>query len=128
MHTRLFSLLVLAIWLGTYAFRSYVPAAVWNLSDELPFHLKPLFAVVTHVIGLAGVVIVLKWRRRTLVPLAVAFAVVTAARQLFIANDAIVPYLALLGWPLWMWFMAAPEAPFMSSKNRCWPDPVPALA
>ncbi|HEY0304420.1 MAG TPA: endonuclease/exonuclease/phosphatase family protein [Longimicrobiales bacterium] len=108
MHSlRLFPTLVLAIWLGTYAFRSYVPSAVWNLSDELPFHLKGLFAVATHMIGLAGAVIVLKWRRRTLQPLAIAFAAATVARQAFAANDAIGPYLALLSWPLWLWFMAA---------------------
>ena len=98
---------MLAFWLGLYAFRAYVPAAVWNLSDELPLHLKPVFAVATHLIGLAGIAIVLKWRRRTLVPLTFAFAAVTVARQAFITADAIGPYLALAAWPLWLWMMAA---------------------
>lgn len=107
MQTRLFSILVVAIWLGIYALRSYLAAAVWNLSDELPLPLKPVFAVATHLVGLIGVTVVLKWRRRALLPLAVTFATVTAGRQMFVASDAIGPYLALLSWPLWLWLAAA---------------------
>ena len=102
-----FTVLVLALWLGLYAFRAFVPAAVWNLSDELPLSLKPLFAIGTHLVGLVGVLIVIRWRQRTLVPLAFAVAAVTVARQAFVAVDAVGPYLALAGWPLWLWFMAA---------------------
>ena len=103
----LFSSLTLGFWLGTYALRSYVPAAVWNLADELPLSLKPVLAVSTHLIAMFGIVIVLKWRRRTLTPLALAFAAVTFLRQVFIAFDAIGPWLALLSWILWLWCMAS---------------------
>ena len=90
-----------------YAFRSFVPSAVWNLSDELPLHLKPVFAIGAHVAGIIGVAIVLRWRRRALLPLAIAFGVVTIARQLTLGSDAIGPYLAVAGWPLWLWLAAA---------------------
>ena len=103
----LFTSLTLGFWLGIYALRSYVPAAVWNLADELPLSLKPVLAVATHAVGLAGVFLVMKWRRRTLVPLVLAFAAVTFARQALAASDQFGPWLSLLGWIFWLWFMAA---------------------
>ena len=103
----LFVSLTLGFWLGIHALRSYVPAAVWNLADELPLSLKPALAVGTHALGVVGVLVVLKWRRRTLQPLVIAFAGASCARQLFTASDLIGPWVALLGWVLWLCFMAS---------------------
>ncbi len=104
---RLLTSLTLGIWLGLYALRSYIPSAVWNLSDELPLDFKPLLALGTEIVAVLGALAVIKWRRRTLRPLAVTFGAVTVARQIFITSDAIGPWLALISWPLWLWFMAA---------------------
>jgi endonuclease/exonuclease/phosphatase family metal-dependent hydrolase len=103
----LFISLTLGFWLGIHALRSYVPAAVWNLADELPLSLKPVLAVGTHALGLVGVLLVLKWRRRTLHPLVLAFAGASLARQMLTASDQIGPWVSLLGWILWLWFMAS---------------------
>lgn len=105
--TRLFLTLTLGFWLGIYALRSYVPAAVWNLADELPLGLKPVLAVATHALGVLGLLLIVKWRRRTLNPLALAFCAVMFARQAFVASDQIGPWLSLLSWVLWLCFMAA---------------------
>lgn len=103
----LYSSLTLTLWLGIYALRTYVPSAVWNLADELPLSQKPLLAVGTHVLGMLGVLIVFKQRRRALFPITYLFAAVTILRQIFIANDAIGPWLSLLSWVFWLMLVAA---------------------
>ena len=101
----MFIAITLALWLGIYALRSYVPSAVWNMADELPLAYKPMFAVGTHLIGMLGFLAVKYLRERALNTLVIAFAVVCVARQVFIANDHIGPWLSLLSWVLWLWFM-----------------------
>jgi endonuclease/exonuclease/phosphatase family metal-dependent hydrolase len=103
----LFVSLTLGLWLGIYAFRSFVPAAVWNLGDALPLALKPVLAVGTQLLGVSGLIVVIKWRRRALLPLAIAFAAATVARQLLLSSDQVGPWLALTSWALWLPFMAA---------------------
>ncbi|HET9439953.1 MAG TPA: hypothetical protein VFO52_07265, partial [Longimicrobiales bacterium] len=73
----IFLSLTLVFWLGLYALRSYVPAAVWNLADELPLSMKPILAIVTNLVGIAGVFFFIRARRRALVPLTFAFALLT---------------------------------------------------
>ena len=101
----MFWVLTLSLWLGIYALRTYVPSAVWNMADELPLSYKPMFAVGTHVVGLLGFIVVRFLRRRSLDTLVISFALITVARQIFIANDSIGPWLSLLSWVLWLWFM-----------------------
>ena len=103
----MFIALTLALWLGLYALRTYVPSAVWNLADELPLGYKPIFAVATHVLGLLGIIVVRRLQQRALTVLVVALAIVTVARQTFIAVDSIGPWFSLLGWIIWLWFMMA---------------------
>ena len=94
--SRLFASLTLGVWLGLYTLRSYIPSAVWNLSDELPLQMKAVLALGIEAIAVVGVLLVIKGRRRTLRPLAIAFAAVAVARQIFITSDAIGPWLALI--------------------------------
>ena len=101
----MFFILTLAIWLGFYALRTYVPSAVWNMADELPLSYKPMFAVGAHIIGMLGFIVVRFLRRRALDTLVITFGIVTVARQVFIANDSIGPWLSLLSWVLWLWLM-----------------------
>ncbi|HEY0673679.1 MAG TPA: endonuclease/exonuclease/phosphatase family protein [Longimicrobiales bacterium] len=103
----IFLSLTLTFWLGLYALRSYVPAAVWNLADELPLSTKPILAIVTNLIGIAGLFFFIKARRRALVPLAFAFALLTVSRQIFNSTDAVGPWLALASWICWIWLLAA---------------------
>jgi endonuclease/exonuclease/phosphatase family metal-dependent hydrolase len=107
-HSRpVFLCLTLTLWLGIYALRTFVPAAVWNLADELPLNLKPLLAVATHTLGMLGVIFVFRRRRASLIPIALSFAAVTVLRQLLITVDAVGPWLSMLSWSLWLMLIAA---------------------
>ena len=108
MATRaLFLTLTFAIWLGTYALRTYVPSAVWNLADEIPLALKPLLAVGTQAFGLAGAFWIVRRRRRVLPAIAYGFAAISVLRQVFLTSDAIGPWLSMLSWIAWLMLMAA---------------------
>ena len=124
----MFKTLTLAIWLGIYALRSYVPSAVWNMADELPLSYKALFAVGTHLIGILGVLVIRYSKTRLLNPLACAFGIVMVARQIFIADDNIGPWLSLLSWVLWLWFMMSLADEVSAHDAERWIAPAVAAA
>lgn len=97
----------LGVWLGIYAFRTYVPTAVWNLSDALPLYAKGGIAIGVHLLGIAGCVLPFTRNGRHLIRLAVALAVVSVLRQVFIASDVAGSALSLISWVLWLWWLAA---------------------
>lgn len=95
------------MWLGIYALRTYIPSSVWNLADELPLDVKPVFAVAGQLLGLLGVLVIPLLRTRALNILACSFGIISIARHLFIGVDAIGPWLSILSWSTWIWFMMA---------------------
>ena len=97
----------LGIWLGIYAFRAFVPTAVWNLSDALPLALKGALAIGVHAIGIAGCILPLSKRRNSVVWLAVAVAVLGTLRQIFMGGDITGSALSLIGWIVWLWWLSA---------------------
>lgn len=97
----------LGIWVGIYAFRTYVPTAVWNLSDALPLYMKGVLAAGVHLIGVAGCLMPFTKRPRAAAALALAVAGAGLLRQIFLGNDIIGSALSLLTWILWLWWLAA---------------------
>lgn len=95
----------LGIWLGIYAFRTFVPAAVWNLSDALPLSAKGAIAVGVHAVGLAAF---LPFTRRfsAVAPFALAVAGIGILRQIFLGNDLLGSAFSLAGWIAWLWWLA----------------------
>jgi endonuclease/exonuclease/phosphatase family metal-dependent hydrolase len=97
---------VLGIWLGIYAFRTFVPTAVWNLSDALPLNAKGAIAVSVHALGLLAF-LPFAARVRAAAPLALAVAIIGIGRQLFLGHDHVGSALSLAGWIAWLWWLAA---------------------
>ncbi|HEX6559097.1 MAG TPA: endonuclease/exonuclease/phosphatase family protein [Longimicrobiales bacterium] len=98
---------VLGIWLGIHAFRTFVPAAAWNLSDALPLSAKGAIAIAVHMAGLAGCVLPFTRNARSAARLAVLVGLVSVLRQVFLGSDVAGSALSLLGWILWLWWFAA---------------------
>lgn len=118
--------LTLLFWLGLYALRSYIPAAVWNISDELPLSMKPVLALAVNVVAVGGIVLFRSARRGALVSLAIACAVLTVARHAFNTVDAVGPWLAQLAWIVLVWFAAVLAEHAVLLRAERWI--VPALA
>lgn len=95
------------IWLGIYAFRTYVPTAVWNLSDALPIYLKGALAIGVHLLGVAGCVLPFTRRPRSVTYLALVVAAAGVWRQIFLGNDVVGSALSLATWIVWLWWLAA---------------------
>jgi endonuclease/exonuclease/phosphatase family metal-dependent hydrolase len=96
----------LGIWLGIYAFRTFVPTAVWNLSDALPLNAKGAIAVSVHALGLLAFLPFAR-RARAVAPFTLALAAIGISRQIFLGNDYIGSALSLVGWIAWLWWLAA---------------------
>ncbi len=120
--------LTLLFWLGLYALRTYIPAAVWNLSDELPLSLKPVLALAVNVVAVGGVIFFRNARRRTMVFLAFAFAALTVTRQAFNNVDAVGPWIALISWIIFVWFTAALAEQTVLLRAERWVTPALASA
>lgn len=99
--------LTIGIWLGIYAFRAFVPVAVWNLSDTLPLALKGALAIAVQTAAVAGAFLPVTRPPRALNRLIWALAASSAGRQLFIADDVVGSALSLISWVLWLWWLAA---------------------
>lgn len=99
--------LILGFWLGIYACRTYVPAAVWNLSDALPLYLKGALAIGVHWLGVAGGAMPFMRRRRSAYAIAMSLAVVTVFRQVLLGSDVAGAAMALAGWVLWLWWLGS---------------------
>ena len=97
--------LLLGFWLGIYAARTYVPAAVWNVSDALPLYLKGAIAVGMHLTGVFAGLILLRRRRNADIALPIALAIITVARQFLLGTDMPGAILSMLSWIVWLcWF------------------------
>jgi len=97
----------LGVWLGIYAFRTFVPAAVWNLSDALPLYAKGAIAIGVHLAGVLGCLLPFTRKPRSAIALAIALAITSVLRQVFLGSDVAGSGLALLSWILWLWWLAA---------------------
>lgn len=103
----LFAHAVLGFWLGIYAFRAYVPATVWNLSDTLPLYSKGALAIGVTALGVIAAFTPLVRGARSMNVLATIVALIGSTRQLFIGNDVLGSVLSLAGWMVWLWWFAA---------------------
>ncbi|HUP88131.1 MAG TPA: endonuclease/exonuclease/phosphatase family protein [Longimicrobiales bacterium] len=113
--------LILGFWLGIYACRTYVPAAVWNLSDAAPLYLKGGIAIGIHLVGVVGGAMPFMRRRRSAHAVAIAFAVVTVLRQVLLGTDVPGAVLSLVSWVLWLWWLG-------SVSSRAGDEVAPAFA
>ncbi len=124
----IFLALTLLFWLGLYALRTYIPAAVWNLSDELPLNMKPMLPLAVNVVAVGGVFFFRNAQRRALLVLAIVFAALTVARQAFNTVDAVGPWLAQLAWILLVWFAAVLAEEAVRLRAERWVAPAFATA
>ena len=97
----------LGVWIGIHAFRSFVPTAVWNLSDALPLYAKGMLAVGVHLAGVLGCLLSWTRRPRSAFLLAAAVAITSVLRQALVGSDGAGSALSLLSWILWLWWLAA---------------------
>lgn len=95
------------IWVGIYAFRTYVPTAVWNLSDALPLYMKGVIAIGVHLLGVAGCIMPITRRPRSAAYLGIAVAIGGILRQIFLGDDVVGSALSLMTWVVWLWWFAA---------------------
>src|SRR5512141_1099656 len=97
----------LGLWLGIYSFRTFVPTAVWNLSDALPLYAKGAIAIGVNLAGMVGCVLPLIRKPHNEFRLAVAVALLTVARQVWLGSDVWGSAFSLLAWIVWLWWLAA---------------------
>lgn len=98
---------LLGIWLGVYACRTYVPAAVWNISDALPLYLKGGLAIGVQLLGVIIGVLPFMRRRRAAYLAAIILAAITILRQIFLGSDVAGSVLSLLSWVAWLAWLGA---------------------
>ena len=80
--------------------------SVWNLADELPLQLKSVPPLLVHAIGILGLV-ARRWigGPKPMQRFGIAFAIVTALRQLLGDFDRIAIASAMLAWILFLWWL-----------------------
>ena len=89
-----------------HALRSYTAISVWNLADELPLQLKSVPPLLVHAIGILGFMARRWWGGpRPMQRFGIAFAILTALRQLLGDFDRIAIASALLAWILFLWWL-----------------------
>jgi endonuclease/exonuclease/phosphatase family metal-dependent hydrolase len=96
----------LGVWLGIHALRMFLTMVVWNVAEDAPAPVMGLVAGAVWVGGLLGWVPGRLLRRHAPIGLAVLFAALSIARQLWVGETATAA-LSFAACVAWLWWLAA---------------------